>query len=365
MSSLSDPRAAESRVLVLWRETKGHMRRDALIYACITAYSLACLLVLQLSAHWEQSSHAIYFVQWPVLFLWFMPMMAVAFDLAHGILRFGHGRSRAYRHVFGARRLARLLSGLALLMALMIFQGSFTSFKNLLPILADGFRYDRLHADIDRFIHFGHDPWQFLYPLAGNRTVLAVVEWNYSILWFVLCFVALFFVATSPRANGIRSRYMLMFMFVWVFCGNVLAGLFLSAGPAYYGLVTGDTARFAEQMTFLSGGQARAFQEYLWQVYESGVAGFGSGISAFPSVHVGLITMNALFLAERCPKLALPAAAYTLLIIASSVYLGWHYAIDGYVSVVVVVFAHVALKGFEARRSQMATAPVVVTVKVG
>lgn len=362
MNSLIDPDGAERRFLVLWRETRTHMRRDRLIYACVAVYSLACLCVLHFSAHWEQSSHAIYFVQWPLLFLWFMPMMAVAFDLVHGILRFGDGRRRAYRHVFGTRRLARLLSGLALLMALMIFQGSFTSFKNMLPILADGFRYDRIHADIDRFLHFGHDPWTFLQPLVGNKTVLALVEWNYSILWFVFCFTGLFFVATSPRANAIRTRYMLMFMFVWVFCGNVLAGLFLSAGPAYYGLVTGDTARFADQMSLLSGGQARAFQDYLWQVYQSGVAGFGSGISAFPSVHVGLISMNALFLSERHPRLALPAAAYTLLIIASSVYLGWHYAIDGYVSVFVVVLAHWALKALETRRRGPAIGSVVATV---
>ncbi|PPJ46051.1 hypothetical protein C0075_10085 [Rhizobium sp. KAs_5_22] len=351
MRSLPGPGTVRSLAFALRREIAEQMRRDALIYSCVAAYTVVCLAVLHGSAHWEQSSHTNYLVQWPLTFLWFMPMMAVAFDLAHGILRFDQRRGRAYRRFFGTKRLGRLLSGMVLLMALMIFQGSFTSFKNMLPILAGGFRYDRLHADIDRFIHFGYDPWQLLYPIAANKTVLALVEWNYSILWFVLCFAALFFVATSPRANGVRTRYMLMFMFVWVFCGNVLAGLSLSAGPAYYGAVTGDEARFMEQLAFLSNGQARAFQEYLWQIYKSGVAGFGSGISAFPSVHVGLISMNALFLADRYPKLAAPAAAYTLLIMASSVYLGWHYAIDGYASVVIVLVAHKLLKSLEARRA--------------
>ncbi|MBX9466781.1 MAG: phosphatase PAP2 family protein [Rhizobium sp.] len=345
----------KSRFIAMWREVAGHLCADAIVYGCVGAYSLICLGVLHFTGHWEQSSHTLYFIQWPLLFLWFMPMMAVTFDLVHGIHRFRSRRVRAYRLLFGIKRLARLFSGMALLMALMIFQGSFTSLKNMLPIMAGGFPYDTLHADIDRIIHFGHDPWQLLYPFAAHPIVLSVVEWNYSVLWFVLCFAALFFVATSPWADAVRTRYMLMFMFVWVFCGNVLAGLFLSAGPAFYGQVTGDTSRFADQLVFLSGGQAHSFQLYLWQIYESGVAGFGSGISAFPSVHVALITMNALFLSDRFPKLALPAAAYTMLIVASSVYLGWHYAIDGYVSIVVVVLVHGLLKNWEVRGRQRFT----------
>jgi hypothetical protein len=354
MRSLFYMPLVKSRLPMLWWEVSGHIRNDALVYACVAAYSIICIGVLHFSGHWEQASHTLYFVQWPLLFLWFMPMMAVTFDLVHGILRFRSRRIRAYGLLFGVKRLARLLAGMVLLMALMIFQGSFTSIKNMLPIMAGGFPYDTLHADIDRIIHFGHDPWQLLYPWAAHPIVLAVVEWNYSVLWFVFCFAALFFVATSPWANAIRTRYMLMFMFVWVFCGNVLAGLFLSAGPAFYGQVTGDTSRFADQLTFLSGGQAHAFQLYLWRIYESGVAGFGSGISAFPSVHVALITMNALFLSERFPKLAWPAAAYTLLIVASSVYLGWHYAIDGYVSILVVILAHGLLKSWKTRSQQRA-----------
>lgn len=334
----------------LLSEIAQHLRRDAWIYICIAGYTFVCLAILMATGHWEQSSHTNYFLQWPLLFLYFFPLMAIIVDLAHVILRFGDGRARTYRHLFGRRRLARMLSGVALLMALMIFQGSFTSIKNMLPILAGGFQYDRLHADIDRMIHFGNDPWLLLFTIAGNRWILAIVEWNYSVLWFAICFASLFFVATSPRADTIRGRYMLMFMLVWVLCGNVLAGLFLSAGPAYYGAVTGDGARFSALAAFLADGQAHAFQQYLWTLYEKGVSGFGSGISAFPSVHVGLITMNALFLAERGRRWAAAGAAYVLLIMASSVYLGWHYAIDGYVSAALTIVAHHRVKAVFTRR---------------
>lgn len=330
------------------------LRRDAWIYACIASYTVISLIILLMSGHWEQSSHANYFVQWPLLFLCFFPMMAIAVDLAHGILMFGNSRRRAYRCFFGRKRLTRMVSGMLLLMALMIFQGSFTSMKNMLPILAGGFQYDRLHADIDQYIHFGHDPWLLLLKIAGSRWLLAIIEWNYNKLWFVICFSMLFIVATSPRANAIRGRYMLMFMLVWVVCGNVLAGLFLSAGPVYYGAVTGDEARFMTQVAFLSDGHAREVQQYLWALYVKGVAGFGSGISAFPSVHVALITMNALFLAERGRWWAIAGTAYVLLIMVSSVYLGWHYAIDGYVSAALTIACHHLVKACFARRQRRA-----------
>ncbi|MCP4182981.1 MAG: hypothetical protein GY761_06650, partial [Hyphomicrobiales bacterium] len=70
--------------------------------------------------------------------------------------------------------------------------------------------------------------------------------------------------------------------------------------------------------------------------YRTGNSGRGVGISAFPSVHVGLITLNALFAREIFPRLAGLAFAYVGIILVSSVYLGWHYAIDGYVAIFVV-----------------------------
>ena len=79
-----------------------------------------------------------------------------------------------------------------------------------------------------------------------------------------------------------------------------------------------------------------------------------NGISAFPSVHVGLIAMNALFVAERSRMLGRVAWLYVVLIVASSVYLGWHYAIDGYVSILVVVLAHKAGRRLSVfRRNQL------------
>jgi hypothetical protein len=251
--------------------------------------------------------------------------------------------------------MARLCAGIALLMAFGVFQGTYTSVKNGLPFWRGGFVYDAAQADLDALVHFGTDPWRHLYRIAGFDSVRIVVEWNYNVLWFLICFGALFFVATSPLAAAVRTRYLVCFSAVWVLIGNVFAGLFLSAGPAFYGFVTGDIARYGEQLAFLAHGagganSAAAYQDYLWKLHESSQAGFASGISAFPSVHVGLVTLNALFLYEHHRKLGLAAFAYVAFVAVSSVYLAWHYAIDGYASIAVTVLIYLVVRKWAASR---------------
>lgn len=321
---------------------------DVWLYLAIGVYCIAGLTILIACGLGDQLAYSLYFVQWTYLFLLFMPAVALLFDWAWTVVRFDEKRSMAMRRTLSPQRLAHMLSGMALLMGLMFFQGTFTSIKNILPDLRGGFIYDRLLADIDAWLSFGKDPWVFFSPLAGNRILIAVIDWNYSGLWFLLCFAALFYVATSPRAAAVRVRYVSMFMLVWVVCGNILAGLFISAGPVFYGAVTGDAERFDGLSNLLSVGgwtsNAAAFQQYLWSLHESGTAGLGSGISAFPSVHVGLIALNAFFVAEISRRAAIIAFAYVGVVMASSVFLGWHYAIDGYASVLVVGLMHYGLK---------------------
>jgi membrane-associated phospholipid phosphatase len=48
-----------------------------------------------------------------------------------------------------------------------------------------------------------------------------------------------------------------------------------------------------------------------------------------PSLHVGLAAWLAIVVASCFPRLKLIAWAYFAVILFGSVYLGWHYAIDG------------------------------------
>jgi hypothetical protein len=316
------------------------LKADALLYGLVAIYTALGLTLLWMTGRMEMAAHALYFAQWPKVFLVIMPLLAVLADAVFVIHRFDKRRRLAFRRMFSARRMASLFAGMALMIGLMFFQGTFTSMKNALPAFWGGFPFDRQQADIDAWLHFGAEPWAVLHRIAPPEWVLTAVEFNYNVLWFVFCFGMLFFVATSPGADGIRRRYMLLFGFSWVVCGNLLAGLFLSAGPVYYGQVAGDMQRFSGLVAALEpsrwASSASVYQAYLWSLYEQKTAGFGGGISAFPSMHVGLVALNALFIREYSRRLGMVAFAYLAVVQLSSVYLGWHYAIDGYVSIAVV-----------------------------
>lgn len=332
-----------------------HIRGDGLFYLLIVAYTAFGLLLLEVTGAADRAAYSVYLWKWITLFLLFFPAMAFLIDYGTVIHRFDSKRKMAWRRLFSIKRLSYSLAGLALLMAMMLLQGTFTSIKNALFVWNGGFVYEKILADIDAAMHFGVDPWRWLYAVGDSVVLLRIIEWNYNVLWFVICFSALFFVATSPKARAVRGRYLISFMLVWIIVGNLLAGLFMSAGPVYYGAVTGDIGRFSDQLAFLqatagSTNSAANYQAYLWELHQSGQAGFGSGISAFPSVHVGLITMNALFVWDWNRRLGLIAFTYVLFVLASSVYLAWHYAIDGYAAIVVAIAIHALVKKLPLER---------------
>ena len=235
----------------------------------------------------------------------------------------------------------RTLAGLLLCLALTVENGVLTSTKTMLPH-AGGFLHDRAFADIDRVIH-GVDPWlllRWMDPFTGVLQLLYTPSW----LFF---FVALTFAATlAPRLVPLKSQY----LWTMLIC-IALAGI--SAGPLFYQQVTGD-ARFAglvqhDELFRHMAGSAVRVRDLLWHSFQSKTPGLVSGISAFPSMHVSMATLFFLFARRIHPALGAAFLAYGVLILLSSVHLGWHYAIDGYASIVATVGIWAAV-GWALRR---------------
>jgi len=80
-------------------------------------------------------------------------------------------------------------------------------------------------------------------------------------------------------------------------------------------------------------------REWLWVVKDPEYQGVSSGISAFPSVHVGVASLTCFYLCERSRYLAPLGALFLALILLGSVLSGLHYAVDGYASFIVVALA--------------------------
>lgn len=330
-------------------QTIASIRADAILYLMIVSYALIGLIFLATVGADDRAAYSFYIERWPWIVGIFMPAAAISFDLFWIVHRFNRRRGSVMRKVFGPARLAHFVSGICLLIAFTVFLGTFTSVKNGLSVWQDGFPFDRVQADIDAALHFGVDPWRWLFVVLKDDTVRSVIEWNYGLGFFILCFGTLFFVVTSPRTAHLRMRYLVSYMVMWIIVGNIFAGLFMSAGPAFYGFVTGDLSRFAEQVQFLArdtGGEnlAANYQAILWERYIAGKTGGATGISAFPSMHVALAVFNALFAWEHSRRLGIVATAYAVVIAASSVYLAWHYAIDGYAAAALTVLIYFAAR---------------------
>lgn len=310
------------------------LRADWVIYAALVIYLCLGALDVALKSGTIMGALDVYMRMGLVTYLVTMPMALLVLGITRITLRLDRRRRLAYRLMFGPRRIARLIAGTVLMVCgLLPFEAMFASIKS--TFLSGGFANEPLAAAIDRFLHFGHAPSKYLLLFAKSEWVLRAVEYNYDFGWFIICFGTLYWFAISPKAERLRLRFCLSFFAVWVLVGNVVASLFATAGPAFYGEALGDTTHYDKLTAFLatsSGSVASASDEqhYLWTLYAQGIQGFGSGISAFPSIHVAVVALIAMFATAHNRKLGIVAWLYVILVLASSVYLGWHYAIDGY-----------------------------------
>ncbi|MEO6394867.1 MAG: phosphatase PAP2 family protein [Devosia sp.] len=328
------------------------MEADRPFYVAVAAVVLASLIYLGASRHLHADQLATtftaYFQLWLLDNVLVFPLLFLLLAYVRITLRLDERRNLAYRQLFSPGAIARFIAGALMMAAFVPFRTSFNAVKNAIPE-AHGFTADKFLADLDQALHFGVAPWEWLYGVARQPWVLRLIEVNYEVIWFVICFGVQYWVAVSPLFDRIRLRYMLCFVLSWVLIGNVAATLVSSAGPIYYGLVTGDFHRFAEVMIFTasSAGQFAAttdFQAYLWYLHANDLPGLGSGISAFPSMHVSIIVMNVLFVCEASRKWILPSLLYIGFVLVSSVYLGWHYAVDGYVAAAMTAAIFFGLK---------------------
>ena len=191
--------------------------------------------------------------------------------------------------------------------------------KTMIPEVG-GYWADPMLADFDHML-FGQDPWQ-LFRIGSLGVIFAKVY----VCWFPVTFGMMGLLAFSKRDH---STLLTAFLAILIIIGTIGQYVLPSAGPIFFERL-GLGGRF-DQMLATTDSSATFLADYLWRNYQSGGANLGTGISAMPSMHVTLAVWTMFAARAFWRPLAIPAAAYALIIYINSVASGWHYATDGIV----------------------------------
>lgn len=278
--------------------------------------------------------------QWPVVltasYLFATFLLVVARDVFLGRRR--PGDRETWRHVFrswlGRRRLVQTLVVLLVLPPLLAimygFRLSLTAFEP--------FRFDEFFMRADLLLHAGRHPWELLQPIVGHPAITRFIDAVYVYGWFAALWLGVIWQTVHGR-EPVRSQFLLTFALAWIALGTGLAIALSSAGPVFYGRVTGLADPYEPLMAYLQAVDADtplravANQKRLWSSYTE-----WGGITAMPSMHLAIVTAVILAGVRTHRRLAYGLAPLGLVILVGSVHLGWHYAIDSYVGILATLW---------------------------
>lgn len=241
----------------------------------------------------------------------------------------------------GPFNIKRLKHAFFVMLGFFFFFSTFTSMKFLIPQI-HAFSWDEFFKTADNFLHFGFDPWFILQPILGHIWITKLLDFIY-IFWLPSVFFVLYWQAFSQRDPHIRIRFLYSFVMVWALNGTFLAVFFSSAGPCYYEHVMGFDY-FTPLMEYLKSAHeqiniyAISTQELLWNNYQDESMLQGGGISAFPSIHVATAFLFVLLGKQINKYWYCGFLVFFIAIFLGSVHLGWHYALDGYFSILSTYF---------------------------
>jgi len=213
---------------------------------------------------------------------------------------------------------------------------AFTAYKHVLDIKLSFFA-DGWLASIDEYLFIGQ-PWYRLRAITPRW-----LDWPlyslYSQIWFIYL-IGGFLVAAFVQNSKTRNVYMATLIAQAFVLDMIIRSALNSAGPVFYDRVFGGD-RFSGLIEALrnspAGPATLRIVDYLWYSYATDRTVLGTGISAMPSGHLAIVTINALLASAMSRAAGYVAWVYVAIIMYGSIYFGWHYSLDGVVSIVTVI----------------------------
>ncbi len=225
---------------------------------------------------------------------------------------------------------------------------TYSYIKVIIPEINPYYLDDYLY-NLDKLIHFNESPWEITHYWFSHPLATLFIDFLYQV-WFLVMWVFLVFFIIYRKNETLRNQFILTFLSCWLFIGSLIATLLSSVGPCFIYLLDNTQTQFLTlfetlntQSDYIKDNyyyslKAIEYQNLLWNIYIQRSSGIGVGISAMPSMHVSMAVLMALVSYRLNKSLCLGMWIYAFFIQIGSVHLGWHYAVDGYVSFVLTVF---------------------------
>lgn len=316
------------------------MRSQRLLFGVIALYALTSIFVAARFDPTSQTTFTLYTQKLGTLSACFM----ICFFCSHALyVMFWIRPKKLFEYYFTDLRdnyfsHQRIFNAAPLVLFFPLFFSAFTSYKSIIPAI-NPYSWDQPLAQLDAIMHGGMMPWQWLHTIVGTPIITSGINFFYH-LWFFVMYAIFFWQAFSLQTPLLRMRYLLSFVGIWILFGTICAIGLSSAGPCYYGRITGLYDPFHPLLDYLHETNesypilAVDVQETLWEYYINKGIGIGRGISAMPSMHVATSTLFALLGWRINRALGIILTIFLVIIMIGSVHLGWHYAIDGYVAII-------------------------------
>lgn len=266
-----------------------------------------------------------------------LPMLSAILSLVFASVQLMRGQLYTYVNV-------RAIAGFLIVFSLTSpFASIFSSIKQSIPIM-NYFKWDYDLMKIDYILHFGKHPWQIFQFFLDDGLIIRFLDKIYM-SWFITLFFFCLWMAWS-RHRVLRLKFFICTIVIWMIFGSLLGTIFSSAGPCYYAMVvTNGHNPYQPLMHALfeihEAGSLWAIKNQLglWMAHTNREWLPFGGISAMPSVHVAMAVLFTLVGKEVHRWLGVAMALYATAIFVGSVVLGWHYAVDGYISILLVILA--------------------------
>lgn len=247
--------------------------------------------------------------------------------------------------------LLSMLDRSLLFLTIPLFWSYFAPVKAMIPAVS-GFWADPYLAATDRFIFLGADPSALTHRLFGTLAT-RVVDVIYA-SWLPVILILAFLIAVRGDERS-RARFYAGWGLIWLLLGIGGAFALGSAGPIFGTRLGFGFEGLSERLHEINQAKpliAIMASDTLWANYQSGHTEIGNGISAAPSLHCAIAFFMALL--ARGTKLFPLAAIYAAIIWIGSVHLGWHYFVDGLLSLAGVLLLWPIICRLAGERGQVA-----------